>query len=115
MVSVNFSHSGNHAKIIVQAEKFAIEMFHESIGMIVGFISNLGLGVDFHIKADLKENIKSLIENDRKPWELITSGFLIEAKANVNKGLSHKLRNNLLKKFAKIVNDKGYVPSRLIP
>jgi len=72
------------------------------VGAIVGYIANLGLGIDFHIRADLKNNIKSLIENDKKPFELITQGFLLEAKVNVNKGLSHKLRSNLLKKFAGI-------------
>jgi len=113
MINVQFQTVGQETRIVVQAEKYTVELFNEMIGGIVGYIANLGLGVDFHIHLDLKNNIKSLIENDKKPYELLTDGFLLEAKLNINKGLSHKLRANLLKKFAKSCETKGYIPSRI--
>jgi len=100
MLNVTFTTVGQETRIIVQAEKYTVELFNEVIGGIIGYIANLGLGVDIHVNLDLKNNLKSLIENDKKPYELLTDGFLLEAKLNVNKGLSHKLRNNLLKKIS---------------
>jgi len=112
MLNIRIELKGDRVLIIVQGEKYAVEMYDFTIQQILLTVTSFA-SCDFSAKIDIKNTLKQVIEQDSKPYKLLTEGFLLEVMAEGNKAAGSAIRRSMIKRISTKAEKGGYIGDKL--